>query len=338
MKETTKEQVLKILKASSGAFCSGQEIAEKLYVTRASVWKAIRSLQSEGQQIEAVRNRGYRLLSSDELNAEKIRLFLKEYAGSLPLSKEASAFLEKLSGHIHVFDEVDSTNIVVNRFSPGPSVAIADRQTAGKGRKGRSFHSPAGTGIYLSLLMYPDDTLDLATGFTCMMAIAVCHALSSLLKIEAEIKWVNDLFYKGKKVCGILTEGNVSVEDNRISSVVVGMGLNVYCPAKGFPKELKDVATSLLDTQEEDLRNKLIAAILCEFASVYFDMDRDLFAKEYKSRSLLIGKYVRITDFSENKHLYALVEDIDDACHLCVKFDDGKRKALSSGEVSIARY
>ncbi len=339
--ETTKEKVLQILKDSVNQYCSGQEIAEKLYVTRASVWKAIRSLQKDGYRIEAVTNRGYCLIRSlDAMDAAKICSYLKEYSNGRKMTENAKAFLSLLSGRIRIYEEVDSTNTVVRQASEAPFVVISDRQTAGRGRRGRSFFSPPGSGIYLSLLLYPDDTIDLATGFTCMMALAVCKAVSSVLHFEPKIKWVNDIFWKGKKVCGILTEGNVSVEDNTISSVIIGMGINVYCPPGGFPKELENVAGSLLpgETKDPDLRNRLIAAILCEFASIYHEKDRRRFAEEYRERSMLIGKYVKITNFADHSFQYAYVENIDDNCHLLVRYDDGKREALSTGEVSVAEY
>lgn len=350
MAKNTKEQVLELLKESVNQFRSGQEIAEKLFVTRASVWKAIRALQNDGYRIEAVTNKGYRLIRSlDSLDAAKIRSFLAEYASRKDASDSAcadrsapaSSLLKDLSDHISVYEQVDSTNIVVSHMQDLPAaVAIADQQTAGRGRRGRSFHSPSGSGIYMSILLHPDDTTDLATGFTCMMAVAVCRAVRSVLRIRPEIKWVNDLFCNGKKVAGILTEGTVSVEDNTISGVIIGMGLNVYSPHDGFPKELRSVAGSLLTREavDADIRNRLCAAILCEFCEICTGTDRHAFAEEYRSYSMLIGKYVRITDFSDHSYRYACVEDIDDDCHLCVRYENGTKEALSTGEVSVTRY
>ena len=329
----TKEKVLQLLQESFDNFRSGQEISEKLSVTRASVWKAIRVLQKEGYKIEAVNNRGYRLISSpDDLDADKIRHYLKDYA------KASSVLIpDALFDSVHVFTEVDSTNTVVSGLA-APALVIADRQTAGRGRRGRSFHSPAGSGIYLSLLLYPCDTIDLATGFTCMMAVAVCTAVTEILHMDLSIKWVNDLFWGNKKVCGILTEGNVSVEDNSVQSITIGMGLNVYPPRGGFPEELQNVAGCLLDNDPEvlDLRNRLSAAILCSFFRIYNAPGDPGFVKIYQKRSMLIGKRIKITDFSDRSYRYAFVEDIDDQCHLCVRYEDGTRESLSSGEVSIA--
>ena len=330
---TTKEKVLQLLKESFDQFRSGQEISTKLNVTRASVWKAIRNLQREGYRIEAVNNRGYRLIGApDDLNADRILEYLKMYA------KEASVQIpDALFDSFHVYPVVGSTNTVISQFQ-APAVVVSEEQTAGRGRRGRSFHSPIGTGIYMSLLLYPRDTIDLATGFTCMMAVAVYIAVKQLLDIDLSIKWVNDLLLGNKKVCGILTEGNVSVEDNTIRSVTIGMGLNVYQPADGFPEELQDIAGNLLSFGEQnpDLRNRLCAAILCEFFRIYNAQDDHAFIETYQKRSMLIGKRIEITDFTDRSHRVAYAEGVDEHCHLLVRYEDGTKETLSSGEVSVS--
>ena len=148
---------------------------------------------------------------------------------------------------------------------------------------------------------------------------------------------MNDLLLENKKVCGILTEGNVSVEDNTVRSVTIGMGLNVYLPSGGFPEELRDIAGSLLPSGEHcpGLRNRLCAAILCEFFRIYNANDRG-FIKIYQKRSMLIGKRVEITDFTDRSHRVAYVEQIDEHCHLLVRYEDGTKETLSSGEVSVS--
>ena len=244
---------------------------------------------------------------------------------------------DALFDSFHVYTEVGSTNTMIRQFA-APALVISDAQTAGRGRRGRSFLSPMGSGIYMSLLLYPGNTVDLATGFTCMMAVAVVRAVSRLLHLELSIKWVNDLLFGGKKVCGILTEGNVSVEDNTLESVTIGMGLNVYEPQGGFPKDLQNIAGSLLSSSSPvpDLRNRLCAAILCEFFRIYNDPDDHSFIQTYQKRSMLIGKKIKITDFTDRSNRFAFVDGIDEACHLLVRYEDGTRESLSSGEVSIA--
>ena len=339
--KTTKDKVLELLKGACGGFLSGQEIADSLYVTRAAVWKAVRALQADGMKIEAVTNRGYRLIrNADSLSAEGICVELNRYAGC-----------KDLAGLIDVHDRVESTNTLAKELAgtlelqehhgdPLSAIIIADEQTAGRGRRGRTFQSPAGCGIYMSILLKPDRLDNLATGFTCMMAVAACRAISRILHLEAGIKWVNDLYLNDKKIAGILTEGTVSLEDNTVSDVIIGIGMNVYPPAEGFPDSVKSIAGSLLGPGEvaPDLRNRLCAAVIAEFYQIYTCNGVSGIIDEYRNRSVLIGQYVRITDFSGGPYKYALVEGIDDACHLLVKYENGKTEALSSGEVSVVRY
>ena len=341
IKEKTADLVLDILKGSVNDYHSGEEIAKQLFVSRATVWKAIRALKERGYEIDAVTNRGYRLLHSlDDPDAGKIAKYMQEYVNTYHLPD--AVLFPGYADAVHAYSEVGSTNAVVSTLSGPekmPVIAVADRQTGGRGRRGRSFHSPSGSGIYMSVLLYPDNTFNPSTGFTCMMAVAACFAIRNVLKLQPEIKWVNDLFLNGKKVAGILTEGNVSVEDNTISSIVIGIGINVYCPKDGFPEEIRKTAGCLLDKESEkkDLRNRLIAGILCEFFHIYRQNDNS-FVKDYRDLSMLIHEHVRITDFSDGSYRYAYVEGIDDQCHLCVRYDNGKKENLSSGEVSVVKY
>ena len=152
----------------------------------------------------------------------------------------------------------------------------------------------------MSILLKPDRLDNLATGFTCMMAVAACRAISRILHLEAGIKWVNDLYLNDKKIAGILTEGTVSLEDNTVSDVIIGIGMNVYPPTEDFPDSVKSIAGSLLrpGTVEPDLRNRLCAAVIAEFYQIYTGSGVSGIIDEYRSRSVLIGQYGRITDFS----------------------------------------
>ncbi|MBO4901772.1 MAG: biotin--[acetyl-CoA-carboxylase] ligase [Lachnospiraceae bacterium] len=349
--KSTKEQVLQILTDAAGSYISGQEIAKQLYVTRASVWKAIRALRLDGHRIEAVTNKGYRLHADpDSLTRERIAIFLDRYVDNKEPAPEELHVLIQDPERLQVFETVASTNTIAAGIS-GLSmedtnenrlcaVVIADRQTAGRGRRGRDFYSPKGSGIYMSLLVHPKENAQLSTGFTCMMAVAASRAIAKILDLQIGIKWVNDLFCQGKKVAGILTEGSVSVEDNSVSGVIIGIGINVYAPEDGFPKDIETVAGSLLPAgmAETDLRNRLCAAVITEFLRIFHADDPSAFLEEYRSRSFLTGQYVRINDFSGRAYKYALVEGIDDAFHLCVRYDNGEKEALSSGEVSVVRY
>lgn len=327
---TTKEKVVKLLESRANEFISGQDIAEQLFITRAGIWKTIKSLQAEGYNIEAVTNKGYRLIKDeDSLTKGGVDRFLDEYGTEIKTL---------------VFDEVDSTNTLVKELADngenGDLVAIAGFQTAGRGRRGRSFFSPKGTGVYFSFLLHPFTDIAKATGLTCMAAVAVCEGVKKALNKETGIKWVNDIFYDEKKVCGILSEAFTSIEDGSLSYVVVGIGINVYEPAGGFPKEIKKIAGALLREGEKgkDVRNKLAAAVISEFMKLYNNPELP-YISMYRDRSFLIGNYVMINSNNpDDKKEYALVTGIDDDCHLLVKYDDGRTAALSNGEVSVVKY
>jgi len=325
----TKDKVLNLLKDNINTYVSGQEIANSLSLTRASVWKSIKALRENGCNIEAINNKGYCLVGdSDALSESSIRSFLKT-------SNDFSLIIK---------DEVDSTNDVArlleSEYPSNDFAVITDCQTKGRGRRGRSFYSPKGSGLYMSFLIRPGIELNRATLLTCMSAVAVCRAISSVCNIEPSIKWVNDIFIDDRKIAGILTEGFTSMEDGSLSYMIVGIGINITVPRNGFPVEISKTAGSLYkNTAPENIKNKLCAAIIDNFMTAYRSNDMT-FIKEYKSRSNLIGHYVKVNPAinSGNLNGYALVKGIDDDCHLLVEYDNGKTEVLSSGEVSVVKY
>ncbi len=325
----TKDEILNILKENGTAFISGEDIAKRLFVTRAAVWKGIKALEKEGHEIEAVTNRGYRLKAVQEsIDAEKIVTYLAETGANTP--------------KLFIYDEVGSTNDEALKYAkehPGEeAVFIAGRQTAGRGRRGREFYSPKDTGLYMSFLIYPKADFSEAALYTCMTAVALSKSIKSALGIDTKIKWVNDIFLEDKKVAGILTEGIASVEDMSLSHVVIGAGTNIYDPYEGFPGKLKDIAGFLLTERQEGAREKLAAKFITELLS-YVHGNHPDFVQEYRDLSMLIGKYVRVETFKENtKKKYALVTGIDDKCGLQVRYEDGHEETLSSGEVSVKKY
>lgn len=340
---TTREKVYGLLKKSGSVYISGQQIADQLYLTRAAVWKAIKALQKEGYQIDAVTNKGYRLQEKTVLpDAERIReLLLQSRTADSLLAEE----LEKLP--VLVFGQVASTNDTAMEYAQDGEeterVIIAGKQTSGKGRRGRVFFSPDRTGMYMSFLLYPHWPFTKAIRLTCMMAVAVCRAILEVTGIETQIKWVNDIYYREKKIVGILTEGRTSMEDGTLSHVVVGAGINLYMPYDGFPDELRAQAGSLLeDCPDAEVMNALYASVIRHFFRLYRDPDEQAFIEEYRRRSMLIGHYVKIMNFSGNEKMpgneYAFVTGIDDECRLQIRYDNGHTDALSSGEVSVVRY
>ncbi len=336
--KSTKAQVLQLLRESGSAFLSGQEIAGRLFVTRAAIWKAIKALEREGHQIEASTNKGYRILEvGDRPDGNMI-------TAAILNDREVCSYLKNVE--LFVYDEADSTNELAKKYgdtnSDKEAVFIANYQSKGKGRKGRSFYSPEGTGMYMSFLIRPNVSLEEAMNYTCMIAESTCRAIEKVTGLNPDIKWVNDIYYKNRKISGILTEASTSLEDGRLAYLVIGIGVNLYEPYEGFPEDIKDKAGALIASRKDpNLKNKLYSTMITEFYKDYRLPDQYPYLQGYRDRSFLIGNYVKITPNLENEKLsarYAKVIGIDDACRLLVRYDDGKEEALFSGEVSVVKY
>ena len=320
----TKEKLLSLLEERRGEYLSGEEIAQQLSVSRTAVWKAVKSLRSLGYGIDAVQNRGYCLDEhTDILSVQGIRRYLDKQWQYLSLE---------------VLPCADSTNALLRRRAAEGAkegcVILANQQTQGRGRLGREFYSPPDTGVYMSLLLRPQD-LEPSQGvsITTMAAVAVCRAIEEVAGKQADIKWVNDVFLNGKKVSGILTEGSYHLETGKLDHVVLGTGINVYPPAGGFPEELADIADSIFRNQVNEGKNRLAASFLNHFLSIYHSGDRTCYAEEYRARSMVLGRAIRIFSPTGERRAYAL--DVDNNCRLVVRYEDGSVDALSSAEISI---
>ncbi|MCD8095534.1 MAG: biotin--[acetyl-CoA-carboxylase] ligase [Ruminococcus sp.] len=247
--------------------------------------------------------------------------------------KEVRRLAKGCGYDIHTVDEIDSTNNELKRLAaegkPGGYLLAASRQTAGRGRLGRSFFSPK-SGVYLSLLLRPETTPDRTLFLTTAAAVAVCRAIESVSDERAEIKWVNDVYISKRKVCGILTEASVS--GSLTEWAVVGIGVNITPPEGGFPEEIADRAGAIFNggNAPDGFENRLTAAIALELERVYLQT-HSVTAQEYRSRSLIIGK--RITVVNGAERLYCRAVDVDDEARLEVEYDDGRRAKLFSGEV-----
>ncbi|WP_332446888.1 biotin--[acetyl-CoA-carboxylase] ligase [Sphaerochaeta sp.] len=319
---TSAQQLLHVLEQQREQYTSGQQLAKMLGISRAAVWKAIEVLRDQGHTIEGVSNRGYRLLSlSSLLEAEKLTALLPEY-------------------RIHVFDTLDSTNryakVLATQAGGEKALVVATSQSGGRGRLGRQFFSPRG-GLYLSVLLPLAFNLEAAGLITSSAAVATARAMEEVCHKTCQIKWVNDLFYHGKKVCGILTEGVLGVESARLSAVVVGIGINLAVPLASFPLELADSATSLFDgpasLPPQFDAHVLVAALVRELEGLVFRLPDAAYLGEYRSRSLILGKRVEVL---QGKNSYgAWAREIDDQARLVVETDDGLRQVLSSAEISI---
>ena len=321
---TTKEKLLALLEDSKGTFFSGEEIARTLQVSRAAVWKAVNALREDGYTIDAATNKGYRLSpDSDILSPQGIRRFLKPEYRDLDLT---------------VLPTAPSTNALVrekaNQGCPEGCVIVACEQTDGRGRYGRQFFSPVDSGVYLSLLLRPTAySPQQATCLTAAAAAAMCQAIEAVTGQQPGIKWVNDIFLHGKKVCGILTEAAVGLETGALDYMVLGAGVNLYPPVKGFPEEIQPIAGSVLERSCPEAKNRLVGEFLNRFWYFYTHPECRAYLEDYRARSLAIGQ--NVTVLSAGKAVSAYAYGIDDDFRLLVRYDSGKTEALSYGEIRI---
>lgn len=321
---TTKEKLLALLEDSKGTFFSGEEIARTLQVSRAAVWKAVNALREDGYTIDAATNKGYRLSpDSDILSPQGIRRFLKPEYRDLDLT---------------VLPTAPSTNALVrekaNQGRPEGCIIIACEQTDGRGRYGRQFFSPVDSGVYLSLLLRPTAySPQQATCLTAAAAAAMCQAIEAVTGQQPGIKWVNDIFLRGKKVCGILTEAAVGLETGTLNYMVLGAGLNLYPPAEGFPEEIQSIAGSVLERSCPEAKNRLVGEFLNRFWDFYSHPECRAYLEDYRSRSLAIGQ--NVTVLSAGRAVSAYAYGIDDDFRLLVRYENGDTEALSYGEIRI---
>ena len=321
---TTKEKLLALLEDSKGTFFSGEEIARTLQVSRAAVWKAVNALREDGYTIDAATNKGYRLSpDSDILSPQGIRRFLKPEYRDLDLT---------------VLPTAPSTNALVrekaNQGRPEGCVIVACEQTDGRGRYGRQFFSPIDSGVYLSLLLRPTAySPQQATCLTAAAASAMCQAIEAVTGQQPGIKWVNDIFLHGKKVCGILTEAAVGLETGALDYMVLGAGVNLYPPVKGFPEEIQPIAGSVLERSCPEAKNRLVGEFLNRFWDFYTHPECRTYLEDYRSRSLAIGQ--NVTVLSAGRAVSAYAYGIDDDFRLLVRYENGDTEALSYGEIRI---
>lgn len=237
---------------------------------------------------------------------------------------------------VRVVAETQSTNTDVKTLADGGEeegfALIARRQSGGRGRMGRSFYSPGDTGLYLSLLLRPKSSPEEAVFLTVAAAVAAARAVKGVLDREVAIKWVNDLYLDGKKVCGILTEAAADPSASRLSYAVCGIGFNLFPPKGGFPQEISSVAGALCEGNDPLVFPRLAAAFLNEFYEVN-RLPRTRVLEEYRARSFLTGK--RVTSPTGAFEGWATVTGIDDSAGLMLRFDDGRETVLSWGEVSV---
>lgn len=319
----TRDLVLSILKTRDG-YISGEQISRELGLTRAAVNLAVKSLRKEGYIILSSTKKGYLLKSApDRLTSGELLTILGP---------------ERMRT-VSVFDTVHSTNRVLSELaydSPTDGqIVIADAQTSGRGRFGRSFYSPDGSGIYLSFLFRPETPPASSVSVTAWTAVAVAKAVETVCGVHPGIKWVNDLILGGKKFGGILTEMSIEGESGRIRQIITGIGINVNNPSGSFPDELKESATSLFaETGSVFSRAELACAIIRELDLLRLAWpDRQAeYLEAYRARNITTGKTILLMDGSGRT---AAAESIGDDFSLNIRFPDGSADTLTSGEISI---
>ncbi|WP_455529357.1 biotin--[acetyl-CoA-carboxylase] ligase [Ruminococcus sp.] len=321
-----KSELLANLANAGGDYISGAALADKLGVSRNAVWKAVKALEAEGFSISSITSKGYKL------NEDNHRLS-EDLISPLLTTKE-------MGRNIRVLEEVDSTNNVVRELetekAPHGTTVIADRQTAGKGRIGRSFVSPQGAGLYMSVLVRPHFDLEFAPMITAAAACAAAEAVESLCGSKVNIKWVNDLYMNGKKICGILTEASLGLELRELDCATIGIGINVRSIGKSFDSELKKKATSIEDeTGIRINRNRLCAEVLNRLEPYLGKITDRSFLKAYREREMLTGH--RITAMVGNEQLEGEALGIDENANLIIRLPYGEIKYLSSGEANLCR-
>jgi BirA family transcriptional regulator, biotin operon repressor / biotin---[acetyl-CoA-carboxylase] ligase len=325
---TTKDQLLLYLKENQGNWVSGELISNNLLVSRSAIWKHIRKLKEEGYVIESAPKKGYLLSkASDPITADEIRQGLC-----------TNVFGRK---NIIYLKETDSTNTRAKELAaqgaPEGTLIIAEKQTKGRGRRGRNWFSPSGGGIYFSLILRPAISPGETPRITLMTAVVLAETLISMMKLKLRIKWPNDILVNGKKLAGILTE--ISTEMDAVNYIVVGLGMNVNTRFENFPQEIKKSATSILiETGKQFPRVRFIQHYL-KLYEKYYDMfkknDFEPIMKRWKELADIIGKQIKV-DVIGKTHIGKVI-DVDNDGVLILKDDQGRLQRIFSGDVTLAR-
>lgn len=322
-----KEKILERLRAKPGVYVSGEEISRDLGVSRTAIWKHVQSLKDDGYEIDSSRRLGYRLTAVPDrpLPAEILRILRSRVFGQ----------------KIHHFHSVGSTNLVAREMAregaAEGTLAVAEEQTQGRGRLGREWLSPAGTGIWMSLILRPVFPPTDAPRLTLAAAVAVAEAVGEVAGISPGIKWPNDLLAGGKKFCGILTEMDAEME--RVNFVILGIGINVNQLASDFPEPLRALATSLQEVCGHRVsRPGLVCRVLECLEDRYGQTVSGDFGQvltAWRARSTTLGQQVTVTSAAGT--IDGLAEDVDSDGSLLVRLDSGVLHRVMAGEVTLRR-
>lgn len=318
---STKNKILSLLKKSDD-YISGEQLSQDIGITRSAIWKYINALRSEGYDIDSVTNKGYKLSGcSDVINEFELTEGLKT---------------KWLAKSLVYLPTVDSTNQEVKRIAsayPHGTVVIAEQQTAGKGRLGRVWSSPNGTGLWFSILLKPEIALNQIAGITLVCGLGVCKAIRKYTGLNALIKWPNDIIIGNKKICGILTE--MTAEADRINYAVTGIGINVN--TSEFDGEIKHKATSLSIENNNvinraELFKEIILSLETEFDNYFSNPDSGI-DEEYTSLCVTLGREVTVK--RGNSTFSGKAVAVESTGDLVVRLSDSTAVKVSSGEVTV---
>lgn len=325
MKSNVRQALLNAFKKAGGEFISGEKLAQTIGCSRTAIWKHIEELKMDGFQVEAVRKKGYRLVEhSNKLSEDEIYLGLQT---------------ETIGCSVYFYESVTSTQQIAKEYAINGAkhgtLIVADEQKAGRGRMVRKWHSPKGTGIWASFILRPDIQITHASQLTLLTAVAVVQAIKEVTGIIPDIKWPNDILINGKKICGILTE--LQAEENRIQSVIIGIGINVNQTKTDFLEDIRDTATSLKIELCKTVDRTLLIQKLCftleQLLNLYLSDGFAPIKRLWETYAVSIGK--QITARTLNGTYQGLALGINDDGVLLLKQADGEIKEIYSADIEI---
>lgn len=313
---TTTEAILNVLEENEGSYVSGELLAKKLKISRMAISKAVSNLRKRGIMVESKKHYGYKLTEkSDVLDKEALNLAFKD------------------SGiDVYYLDQTVSTNkdakTLASEGAKMPYVVTSSMQTGGRGRLGRTFESPSG-GVYFSLVL---DGREIASSdlLTISVALAISEVMEELTETETSIKWVNDIYIRGKKAVGILTEGIINMEQKTLEKVVIGCGINLKTRSEDFSPSLRTIATSFYPSGNSPIRR---ATVIAECCKRIVQIQKKDFLPLYKKKCFVLNHEISVIKNGVSTPAFAY--DVDGFGHLLVRYPDGKLDALSSGEITI---
>ena len=318
-----KDKILELLNNNVGKTISGEELAKMTCVTRNSVWKAVKTLKTDGYDISSSVSSGYTL-------NRKVDIFSPESINSHL----------KIKRKIIMYDEADSSNNLAKELAikgeEEGTVVIVKSQSRGRGRMGRSFLSSSENGLYMTMILKPSMLIKDALAITVIGAVAVSCAIEKTSGTKNQIKWVNDIYIGRKKVSGILCEAGLNFECGTLDYAVVGIGINVLPPNAGFAPEISEIATSIYQNEAPcGYKSLLCAEIIDTFFDYYSHINEKKYMEIYKQKSNVIGKEIEID--VGGKIMSGIATDIDENANLVVKTQDGE-KTFNSGDARIKRW